>query len=205
MDDIAYYCSQQISIPPELPDIIKQFTKAAIRTQPTDLLQWSAAYFRCLAQGKQPPVKDRIEFIANATSDQKDKTTFTFGLMKVLHSQLGFMKDVDVTMIESKWRALSLPKDLFDILMKVGDFRGVIEWNKFIAIACSSLAANIIETMTFVCELLTSDPPGANPRIQWEIWKHIYRYLALEIETDISAEHVDMICKYLYDEWNVRI
>ena len=37
------YCSQQINIPPELPDILKQFTKAAIRTQPSDVLEWSAA------------------------------------------------------------------------------------------------------------------------------------------------------------------
>lgn len=36
------FCAQQIRIPPELPDILKQFTKAAIRTQPADVLQWSA-------------------------------------------------------------------------------------------------------------------------------------------------------------------
>lgn len=41
--DEPYYCSQQINIPPALPDILKQFTKAAIRTQPTDVLGWSAA------------------------------------------------------------------------------------------------------------------------------------------------------------------
>ena len=41
--DEPYYCSQQINIPPELPDILKQFTKAAIRTQPKDVLAWSAA------------------------------------------------------------------------------------------------------------------------------------------------------------------
>lgn len=41
--DEPYYCSQQINIPPELPDILKQFTKAAIRTQPKDCLAWSAA------------------------------------------------------------------------------------------------------------------------------------------------------------------
>ena len=35
------YCSQQINIPPELPNILKQFTKAAIRTQPSDILQVS--------------------------------------------------------------------------------------------------------------------------------------------------------------------
>jgi len=39
-----YYCSEQIHIPPELPDILKQFTKAAIRTQPKDVLAWSSAY-----------------------------------------------------------------------------------------------------------------------------------------------------------------
>ena len=38
-----YYCSEQINIPPELPDILKQFTKSAIRTQPKDVLAWSAA------------------------------------------------------------------------------------------------------------------------------------------------------------------
>lgn len=37
------FCAQQIKIPPELPDILKQFTKAAIRTQPYDVLQWAAA------------------------------------------------------------------------------------------------------------------------------------------------------------------
>ena len=42
--DEPYYTSQQINIPPELPDILKQFTKAAIRTQPKDVLAWSAAY-----------------------------------------------------------------------------------------------------------------------------------------------------------------
>ena len=35
-----------IQIPPEFPKILKQYTKAAIRTQPTDLLLWSASYFR---------------------------------------------------------------------------------------------------------------------------------------------------------------
>jgi hypothetical protein len=42
--DEPYYTSEQISIPPEFPDILLQFSKAAIRTQPTDVLAWSAAY-----------------------------------------------------------------------------------------------------------------------------------------------------------------
>ena len=39
----AIYTAEQIRIPAELPDMLKEFTKAAIRTQPPDLLQWSAA------------------------------------------------------------------------------------------------------------------------------------------------------------------
>jgi hypothetical protein len=44
MPDEPYYTSEQIPIPSELPDILLQFSKAAIRTQPTDVLAWSAAY-----------------------------------------------------------------------------------------------------------------------------------------------------------------
>nr|XP_012330661.1 ropporin-1-like protein [Aotus nancymaae] len=58
------FCAQQIHVPPELPDILKQFTKAAIRTQPADVLQWSAGlgFFRGFSGGQiskmsQPPPK----------------------------------------------------------------------------------------------------------------------------------------------------
>ena len=42
----SHYSSHPIQIPPEFPKILKQYTKAAIRTQPADLLLWSASYFR---------------------------------------------------------------------------------------------------------------------------------------------------------------
>ena len=44
MTDKPYYTSEQIPIPTEFPDILLQFSKAAIRTQPADVLVWSAAY-----------------------------------------------------------------------------------------------------------------------------------------------------------------
>ncbi|EGW05229.1 Ropporin-1-like protein [Cricetulus griseus] len=78
------FCAQQIHIPPELPDILKQFTKAAIRTQPVDVLQWSAGYFSALSRGDPLPVKDRIEM---PVATQKTDTGLTQGLLKVLHKQ----------------------------------------------------------------------------------------------------------------------
>ena len=109
--DEPYYCSEQIPIPPELPDILKQFTKAAIRTQPTDLLAWSAKYdlnfrlarfplldlifnpflnlfiryFRCLADNQVPPVKERLEM---PVATQKTDSGLTIGIIKTLHKQV---------------------------------------------------------------------------------------------------------------------
>lgn len=51
------YCAQQINVPPTFPHILKLYAKAAIRTQPHDLLRWTAAYFRALANGEVPPAK----------------------------------------------------------------------------------------------------------------------------------------------------
>lgn len=42
MTDI--YCAEQINIPADLPEILKQFTKSAIRSQPKDLAAWAAEY-----------------------------------------------------------------------------------------------------------------------------------------------------------------
>ena len=63
-----------IQIPSDFPGILKQYTKAAIRTQPRDLLLWSAAYFRCLARGEPPPAKDRLEYPVPQTDTGSVKT-----------------------------------------------------------------------------------------------------------------------------------
>lgn len=40
------FCNSSITIPPALPDILKQYAKNAMRTDPPDLLAWSGLYFR---------------------------------------------------------------------------------------------------------------------------------------------------------------
>jgi hypothetical protein len=35
------YSAQQIDIPGELPHILKHYTKAVIRAQPSDIISWS--------------------------------------------------------------------------------------------------------------------------------------------------------------------
>lgn len=194
--DEPYYCSQQINIPPQLPDILKQFTKAAIRTQPKDVLQWSAAYFRAMAKGETPPVKERLEM---PVATQKTDTGLTPGLLRILNKQLGPKKTVPLSLIEEKWVDLALPKEQFDDLVRIGSFGGDVEWNKFFALAASAVGETITDAMKTVCEILTADPEGGPARIPFPLFKDIYTYLA-QIDGEISQQQINDVMQYLkYD------
>lgn len=56
-------------------------TLAALKTQPYDLLRWSAAYFRCLSEDEMPPVKPRYEH-------ENVFGCLTRGYLKVLMNQV---------------------------------------------------------------------------------------------------------------------
>lgn len=81
--DEEKFVAEKLSVPPPLPRILKEFTKAAIRTQPYDLLRWSVSYFQALSQGQEPPVKERLEFPPIETD-----SGLTPGYLKVLHKQV---------------------------------------------------------------------------------------------------------------------
>lgn len=191
--DEPYYCSQQINIPPELPDILKQFTKAAIRTQPKDVLAWSAAYFRAMANGEMPPVKERLEM---PTATQKTDSGLTAGMLRILNKQLGPKKVVPLGMIEEKWKDLALPKEQFDELVRIGSFGGDVEWLKFFSLASSSLGESLKDAMKTVCEVLTADPDGGPARIPFPLFQDLYKYLA-QIDGEISEDHINTVLNYL--------
>ncbi|KAI0213466.1 Ropporin-1-like protein [Lamellibrachia satsuma] len=191
--DEPYYTSEQINIPPELPDILKQFTKAAIRTQPKDVLAWSAAYFRSLANGEMPPVKERLEM---PIATQKTDTGLTPGLLRVLNKQLGPKKIVPLHLIEDKWKDLGLPKEQFDELTRIGGFTGNIDWLKFFSLACSALGESITDAMITICEILTADPEGGAARIPYPLFQELYHYLA-EVDGEISQEHLKTVYDHL--------
>lgn len=189
------YCSQQINIPPELPDILKQFTKAAIRTQPKDVLQWAYAYFDALSKGETPPVKERLEFQLG----QPLEKPLTQGLLAVLQKQLGGKPVIELSSLEEKWKHLSLPKDTLDELLRLGSFAEELKWLHFLALACSAISENLTLAMKTVCEILTTDLEGGPARIPFSLFKELFTYLA-ETDGEIPKEHVDAVIEHLsYD------
>ncbi|CAF1373421.1 unnamed protein product, partial [Adineta ricciae] len=195
-----YYTSEQISIPSEFPDILLQFSKAAIRTQPTDVLAWSAAYFRALANGQTPPIKERMEM---PVATQKIDTGLTMGLLKILHRQFASKGMVPLNEIQNKYQDLSIPQEQFDDIVQIGGFNGDVQWEHFLTVAMTKISKSLTDTLIKICELLTSDPPGANARIPFDQWKKFYRYLA-ELDGDIRQEQIQEVIDYLANEWVIR-
>ncbi|XP_034020926.1 ropporin-1-like protein [Thalassophryne amazonica] len=181
------YCAEQINIPPELPDILKNFAKAAIRTQPRDLLQWSQAYFSALANGEPLPVKDQLE--VNVATQESD-TGLTPGLLKTLHKQLSHRQTCSKEDLQKKWRALCLPRVQLEMLLSLGDFGSDISWMEFFTLACSGLGGTIITALKFACEILTEDEEGGPARIPFSTFVQMYTYLA-HLDGDITQEHMD--------------
>uniref|UniRef100_A0A8C6ZRF6 Ropporin-1-like protein n=1 Tax=Nothoprocta perdicaria TaxID=30464 RepID=A0A8C6ZRF6_NOTPE len=181
------FCAQQIKIPPELPDILKQFTKAAIRTQPRDVLQWAAGYFSALSKGEPLPVKERIEM---PVATQKTDTGLTLGLLKVLHKQLAPKVLVNIAELKEKWKRLCLPEEQLGTILQLDDFSDEVEWMKILALGCSVLGGSLLSSMKYACEILTVDPDGGPARIAFETFSFLYSYLA-GIDGDIPEDKIE--------------
>ncbi|XP_030625978.1 ropporin-1-like protein [Chanos chanos] len=189
------YCAQQINIPPELPDILKQFTKAAIRTQPHDVIQWGAAYFTALSKGETLPAKERLEI---PVATQKTDTGLTPGLLKVLHKQLTPKQSVTKEDLEEKWKDLCLPQEQLHMLLSLGFFSAEIDWMEFFALGCSALGGTILSALKVACEILTDDPEGGAARIPFDTFVSLYSYLA-RLDGEIPQDQIDSFLKSLQE------
>ncbi|VDM01007.1 unnamed protein product [Schistocephalus solidus] len=190
-----YYCHEQIEIPPALPDIMKQFTKAAIRTQPKDPLEWS---YEALANKDVPPVKERLEM---PISSQKNDTGLTPGMLRILNNQLGTTDKqssgrVLQCKVEEKWLALALPLERLQEIWRIGNFGQDVKWLHFLSLAATQIAPSLAQTLCLLCELLTSEKDNASPPISFDLFCEIYRYLGT-VDPNLPSEHIEQIIQNL--------
>jgi len=186
------FCKAQIQIPMDLPHILKQFTKAAIRTQPRDLDIWGAAYFRAMADGLPPPVKDNLEYPV-----MESKDGLTVGLLRVLDRQL---KDSTITVenARGKWCSLCLEVKAFNELIEIGHFTeaDTYDWKKILAVLCTSLGTNLTDTMRVICQVLTEQKEGGDPVIPYVVWWELYLFLA-RLDGTIPSRQLQQVDEFL--------
>jgi len=190
------YCSQQIRVPAAFPDILKQYTKAAIRTQPRDLVRWSAAYFLALANGEKPPMKLRLEFPPPAET----QNGLTQGYLKALHQQFEERSSVSADDIRDVWQSLCLLRQALDDLLLAGGFDDEkIDWLQFLALAAGTLEKDLTGTMRMVCEIITKEPDGGSAAIPYPTFERIYKYLA-SADGGVADSRVANALEYLQKE-----
>ncbi|CAK9812453.1 Ropporin-1-like protein [Anthophora plagiata] len=155
------YCVEQIQIPPSFPHILKLYAKAAIRTQPYDLLQWTSAYFRALASGDVPPVKERLEY-----PPFSHPSGITPGYLKTLLKVFGHVEKIPVESLLESWQGIAMPETtLFRILMlgKCMTERE-LHFYKFLAMACGFLGKEEdTATTTEVCQITPRESRSSEP------------------------------------------
>ncbi|XP_063923989.1 uncharacterized protein LOC135138069 isoform X2 [Zophobas morio] len=169
------YCSQQICIPPTFPYLLRQFAKAAIRTQPNDLLKWATTYFRCLSLNIPPPVKPRLEYPI-----PKDHHGMTPGWLRALLYQMAGTTTVTFKVLWDRWIGACLQHPNLIQILVLGGFEDnmAVPWLRFIGLCAAHLTENLTQTMILICEILTEEPEGGSAMICVEIFVDLYQFLA---------------------------
>lgn len=161
--------SDTIDIPSYLPKMLIEWSKAAIRTYPSDILLWSSIYFRMKANGENPPVKPYL--------DPPDLKLGPGGLtpncLKALATTLS-NASVPYDKIEKMWEILSLEKNTFLEIIQIGKFDKYINPKDFIGISAAYLNNRLRDTMVFLCDTFSNESNG----ILLDHFVSIYQFLA---------------------------
>jgi hypothetical protein len=117
------YCAEQIQVPPDLPPILKAYSKAVIRQSPQDLIAFSVDYFK--KQVETPPVssagyritlqelQDLQQALSSVLKTQSELRRVDY---QVACEALGFCPDVLANIL----RLGFADKDVIDIYLFMG-------------------------------------------------------------------------------------
>ncbi|KAI8928678.1 hypothetical protein BC831DRAFT_447535 [Entophlyctis helioformis] len=158
----SLFSAEQIKIPADLPEILKNYAKFVIKQQPPDILASSAEYFarlakqRTQANGGKRLSNMQLEAFYNMFASAADRGSVT-------------RKDID----DAAASANISQAQIQDILTLGGWSTDRVPWLKFWAFLCASAAGTLIATVELVCEII-----GDNGRISVPFIEEIFSFLA---------------------------
>mmetsp|Transcript_36 Transcript_36/g.96 ORF Transcript_36/g.96 Transcript_36/m.96 type:complete len:426 (-) Transcript_36:143-1420(-) len=141
--------ARQFQIPPEYPDILKDFTREVLRNQPPNIIEFGAKYFDCLAQGLPSDVG-----AAKPAPEQAQETDLSLDEVEAIIQDLFKKYDKDTnhyldpaefkSLMSDLQQRLEFPKDEILRFLAEADMNadGMIEYEEFIP-----LALQIIQSM----------------------------------------------------------
>ena len=119
-------------LPRQLPDVLKQFTKAAIKSQPANLHLWAAQYFEALAAGRLPGTSSRA-------ADGAAPPAPAGRPLVQLASRLSFAATVDREALKGVWAEVGLSEDaLVGLFIVAGDVGQEMDVNEVLILAAAT-------------------------------------------------------------------
>lgn len=132
--------AKQIRVPPEFPDILKDFTREVLRNQPDNINEFAAKYFACLAEGLPGDS-------AAAPRDGGEEPEMSLEEVEAIIQDLFHKYDKDgnryldpqefKALMEDLQQRLDFPKDQIFLFLAEADMNedGMIEYTEFIPLA----------------------------------------------------------------------
>jgi Ca2+-binding EF-hand superfamily protein len=143
--------AKSFQIPPEYPDILKDFTREVLRNQPANINEFAAKYFDCLASGLPADMAERGK---EAAAKQDEAPDMSLEEVESIILELFQKYDKDQSqyldpgefknLMEDLQQRLDFPKDQIYLFLAEADMNadGHVEYHEFIP-----LALQIIQSM----------------------------------------------------------
>lgn len=167
-----------IIVPDNLPEILKKYVKAAIRSQPEDIVSWSAEYFKTtddqyISLGTQNNI---------ITTQKQDRTLF-----RILAFQLGTTIGTKER-IEEVWSDLSLDFNLLEQIYTIGNFRAEhVDMVEFLGITFGHWTKSLKETVLLCCEAFCKCLATDGYFMHIDVACKLYGYLA-KLDCSLPAD-----------------
>ncbi|KAJ3047466.1 Ropporin-1-like protein [Rhizophlyctis rosea] len=169
----AVQTPEQVTVPPNLPDILKAYTKHIIKTQPKDILASSAEYFSRLARQK------------TSTPNKIDTSNLQSFFSKFYNSD---KPNVSRREIDDAARTAGMAAGQITEAVSLGAWtRDAIPWLQLWTLLVAATAGTFISTITAVCDIV-----GDNGRIMTAPIIEVLQYLS-KMDQNVDEDQVTAV------------
>jgi len=175
------YCIEQVKIPPELPDIMKNYAKHIIRTQPDDVIVESYEYFKKLnklrnsslddddyedkknmAYNKGSDILENSNFSINSEKNESSTGKATIQLspleLESFYERLLDYSDGNDTIPVADVRTMAedanISQSNVNEAIVVGSWDNDVEWLKFWALIVAGSFSNLMSTLKVILDII---------------------------------------------------
>ncbi|KAJ3328746.1 Ropporin-1-like protein [Gonapodya sp. JEL0774] len=205
------YSADQIKIPSQLPEILKDFAKHIIRTQPADILKESADYFS--KQAALHPSPSSKSSITSSRLSQLQLESF-YNKFAVPPAAGGSAPTLITRKdVQQACEEIGVAPQVVADIINLGAWGDRIPWLKFWALAVAAGNSSLVPTLHTVAGTLSStaipksdgaDRPSEIARLPIAPFKEIFAFLA-ERDEDIGTEKTAKVMDALGEEKDVEL